>query len=116
MIFISKYLVPKGYLGLTLYPFILLKQKTLKHDVAFMNHERIHLKQQLELLVLPFYLWYVLEFLVRLIQYKNWSMAYRNISFEREAYHQEKNLEYLKNRPFWAFLKYLRRHDISAGT
>ena len=72
-----------------------------------MNHERIHLKQQLELLILPFFIWYGLEFLVRLLQYKNRREAYLNISFEREAYHNEFNLEYLKKRPFWCFLKYL---------
>ncbi|MCB4799432.1 hypothetical protein [Neotamlana laminarinivorans] len=111
MIFVSKYLVPNGYLGLTLFPFVFLKKKELKQDAVFINHERIHLKQQLELLVIPFYFWYVIEFVFRLFQYKKWHLAYRNISFEREAYLQEKKLEYIKNRPFWAFLKYLRRHD-----
>ena len=62
MVFISKYLVPKGYSGITLYPFVFLKTKTMKHDTVLLNHEKIHLKQQLELLILPFYLWYVLEF------------------------------------------------------
>jgi len=107
MIFISKYLVPKGYLGLTIFPFVFLKSKALKADAVLINHEKIHLRQQLELLILPFYLVYVFEFLIRFIQYKNWHKAYRNISFEREAYANEKYLDYLKQRPFWRFLKYL---------
>ena len=107
MIFISKYLVPKGYLGLTIFPFVFLKSKALKVDAILINHEKIHLRQQLELLILPFYLVYVFEFLIRFIQYKNWHKAYRNISFEREAYANEKYLDYLKQRPFWRFLKYL---------
>jgi hypothetical protein len=111
MIFISKYLVPKGYSGITIFPFMLLKSKHLKMNKVLMNHEKIHLKQQLEMLIIPFYLWYSFEFLIRLIQYKNWNIAYRNISFEREAYVNEVNLEYLNNRPLWAFLKYLRKHD-----
>tara|TARA_R110002049_G_scaffold71370_1_gene183903 strand:- start:68437 stop:68631 length:195 start_codon:yes stop_codon:yes gene_type:complete len=60
--------------------------------------------------IVPFYIWYVLEFLVRLFQYKKWEIAYQNISFEREAFANESNLNYLKQRSFWQFLKYLRTH------
>jgi len=112
MIFISKYLVPKGYTGMTIFPFVFLKSKQLKQNEILINHEKIHLKQQLELLVIPFYLFYGIEFFIRLLQYKNWFLAYRNISYEKEAYLNECNLDYLKQRPFWAFLKYLRNHDI----
>ncbi len=100
-------MVPKGYTGLTLYPFVFVKYAHLKHNIVFVNHERIHLKQQLELLIFPFLLWYGLEFLVRYVHCRNWHQAYRNISFEREAYQNEHNLEYLNKRPFWSFLKYL---------
>ncbi len=72
-----------------------------------LNHERIHLRQQAELLILPFYVWYVLEYFVRLLAYKNKKEAYRNISFEREAYANESDPDYLKHRKFWSFLKYL---------
>nr|WP_298237926.1 hypothetical protein [uncultured Algibacter sp.] len=112
MILISKYLIPKGYNGLTLFPFVLLRSKRLKQNSVLLNHERIHLRQQIELLVLPFYLIYVFEFIFRIIQFKNWNTAYRNISFERESYANECNLEYLKHRKFWSFLKYIRRHDV----
>ena len=64
MILISKYLVPKGYTGLTIYPFVFLKYRRLKADMTLINHERIHLRQQLELLVIPFYIIYVSEFLL----------------------------------------------------
>jgi len=97
----------KGYRGITLYPFIILRDKSFKDDVVLVNHEKIHLKQQLELLILPFYLWYMLEFLIRLLIYRHWNLAYRNISFEREAYAKENDLNYLKLRPFWSFLKYI---------
>ena len=112
MILISKYLVPKGYSGITLYPFILLKYIDLRKNVVLVNHEKIHLRQQLELLILPFYLIYVLEFLIKLITYKNWNIAYRNISFEREAYCNEYDNTYLKTRSFWQFLKYIRANAI----
>ncbi|WP_354667442.1 hypothetical protein [Pseudotamlana agarivorans] len=73
-------------MGLTLFPFIILKKRQLLDDEVLMNHERIHLKQQLEMLVVPFYICYVFEFIMRLMWYFNWKKAYRNISFEREAY------------------------------
>ncbi|MEL0651324.1 MULTISPECIES: hypothetical protein [unclassified Algibacter] len=79
----------------------------MKHDTVLLNHEKIHLKQQLELLILPFYIWYVLEFVLRFIQYRNWHTAYKNISFEKEAYLNEGDLHYLNERRFWRFLKYL---------
>ena len=107
MILISKYVTPKGYQGITLYPFVVLRDARLKTNVVLLNHERIHLKQQLELLVIPFYLWYVIEFLIRLIQYKNKNTAYRNISFEREAYANEENLDYLKLGSRFSFMKYI---------
>lgn len=107
MILVSKYIVPRGYTGIAIFPFVFVKHSGLKENERFINHERIHLRQQLELFVLPFFLWYGIEFLVRYAYYKNWSMAYRSISFEREAYAQEDSFEYLKSRPFWSFLNYL---------
>jgi hypothetical protein len=58
--------------------------------------KKIHLRQQLEL-VLPFYMVHF-EYLVRSSN-KNRDLAYRNISFEREAYSNETNIGYLKSRP-----------------
>ena len=107
MILILKFLVPRGYRGITLYPFILLLNADLKENVQLINHEKIHLRQQLEMLVLPFYLWYSIEFLLKLIRFRKWHLAYLNISFEREAYQNEKDLNYLKSRPLWSFTRYL---------
>jgi len=92
---------------MAVFPFVLVKQRYDKENPFFINHEQIHLKQQLELLIFPFFIWYIIEFLIRLGQFKKWSLAYRNISFEREAYANEKNMDYLKNRSFWMFLKYV---------
>ena len=105
---VAKYLIPKGYRGMTLFPFVLVKYDFDKGNKVFVNHEKIHLRQQLEMLIFPFYIWYVFEFLIRLIQYKNKDLAYRNISFEREAYTKETDLNYLKNRSFFQFLNYIK--------
>lgn len=108
MLFIvNKHILRKGFVGITLWPFIVMKHKGLREDAVFINHESIHLRQQLELLILPFFVWYGLEYLVRLIQYKNRYTAYRNISFEREAYSNEENLAYLKGKKFWSFIRFL---------
>ena len=104
---VAKYLIPKGYSGMTVFPFVILKHSVDKGNVIFVNHEKIHLRQQLELLIIPFFIWYFLEFFFRLAQYRNANLAYRNISFEREAYCNESNLVYLKERSIFNFMKYL---------
>jgi len=92
---------------LTFFPFVILTDKNDALDKVCINHERIHLRQQLELLILPFYVWYGIEFLIKWFQYKDKNTAYRNISFEREAYKNEKELSYLKSRSFWKFFKFI---------
>lgn len=93
--------------GMALFPFILLQTHDLKLNKQIINHELIHIRQQIELLVIPFYLWYLIEYLIKRIKYKSHYLAYKNLSFEREAYANEEDFGYLKTRKFWAFLKYL---------
>ena len=107
MILISKFLIPKNYNGLAIYPFIFIKNKSLSSNSVLINHERIHLRQQLELLWVFFFLWYIMEFFVRLMVLRNWHKAYHAISFEKEAYQNESNFTYLNDRKSWTFLKYL---------
>ena len=78
-------------------------------DKYVVNHERIHTAQQRELLFVPFYIVYVIEWLVRCVQYRNTKDAYYNISFEREAYRNGNNLYYLPTRKPYSWLKYLRK-------
>lgn len=107
MIFVARKIFRKNFIAIAIFPFIFLKDKNLRQNKRLINHEKIHLRQQIELLVIPFYLWYLIEFLVRLIQYKNAKEAYFNISFEREAYENDENLDFLKNRKVFNFLQYL---------
>lgn len=92
---------------MAVYPFILLKDRYQKADKTLINHERIHLKQQIELLILPFYLLYLFNYLINLIRYKNHYLAYFNIVFEKEAYACEQNLDYLQHRKLFSWLKYI---------
>lgn len=103
---VSKYLIPKGYAGMTVFPFIILKKKQYLENKVTVNHERIHIRQQLELLIFPFYIWYFGNLFYNYLRFRNFQKAYRNIVFEREAYANEKDLNYLQSRSFWKFLKY----------
>lgn len=97
----------KGYIAMAFFPFVFLNSRDLKKDRTLLNHERIHLRQQLELLLVIFYLWYGIEFLVRWYQYKNRKLAYRQISFEREAYANEHRPDYIEQRQAWQFMDYV---------
>jgi hypothetical protein len=89
--------------GMAIFPFIFVKYRGAKQDVVLINHEKIHLRQQLEMLILPFYICYIGNYLWNLILYKKHYEAYSNICFEREAYEYERDLDYLKKRKIWAF-------------
>lgn len=95
--------------AMALFPFILINDISLKSDGTILNHERIHLRQQLELFILIFYLWYLIEFLIRYLQEKSFRLAYKKISFEQEAFDHQHNQKYLKSRKIWSFLPYIRK-------
>lgn len=96
--------------GITLFPWVILRERYrdnpyyVEKAKSIINHESIHIEQQKELLVVVFYLWYFIEWLIRLFMKGD---AYRNISFEREAYSNQDNTEYLKTRRLYSFLKYI---------
>ena len=95
--------------GLAIYPFIFLKSKNLCRDKQLINHEMIHIRQQLELLILPFYILYALNFMINYFLYADIYTAYRKIIFEKEAYDNDSNPIYLKNRSFAAWHIYLKK-------
>ncbi len=97
--------------GVVVYPFIFLKSEKLKKSKTFINHEKIHFSQIKEMLVLPFYIVYFIELLLKTIKYGDFTTGYRAISFEREAYANEHNLNYLQERTRYSFLKYLIKKD-----
>lgn len=119
----------KGFIAMCLWPFIFVRNNAASHyNTVANNHEHIHAEQQKEMLLVGivlaaigyvfvglwallfvplFFWWYGIEYLYRLCQYRNTNKAYRNISFEREAYANEKDLTYLTNRRRFAWTKYL---------
>jgi hypothetical protein len=107
MVIVNRFLVPKGYSAITIFPFIILSSDKILINRRLINHEKIHIRQQLELLIVIFYLWYFAEYLILRIKYKNKFEAYKNISFEKEAYSKQYDLSYLKKRKVLGHLKYI---------
>jgi hypothetical protein len=117
----NKFIPFPGYKAINLFGVLFVKNNAKIDDVT-LNHERIHSRQFVELMVLfavatvfirwwlpvfapfAFYVWYIIEWLIRLLKKGN---AYRNISFEREAYANQGDFSYLKGRGWFNFLKYL---------
>ena len=98
----------RGFTAINLFGFIFARKEYEPLAKRTLNHEAIHTEQMKEMLYVFFYLWYVIEWLVRLVQYRNARMAYRNISFEREAYMNQGNMGYLQGRGRYAWWKYLK--------
>ncbi len=84
----------KSFSAINLFGVVFARREAYLSETV-LNHERIHTAQMKELGYIFFYIIYVLEWLVRLFLSGN---AYRNISFEKEAYFYESVQNYLKWR------------------
>ena len=91
--------------GITLAPFGIYIRKEYMQQPGIITHESIHWKQQLEMLIIFFYLWYLIEWIIKLFIYGK--RAYYNLSFEREANAFEHDDEYLNRRKRFAWFKYI---------
>lgn len=86
-------------------------------DDEMLCHERIHSRQMREMGYLPFYVWYLTAWLIRLL----WAIAslpfankkrrrhrlydaYAHLWFEREAYEHASDAHYLEHRRPYAWL------------
>jgi len=101
----NKYLPVRGYTAMNLFG-LLFCRPDAKITPQLINHERIHTAQMLEMLIVFFYLWYVVEWVVKIFTP---GRSYYRISFEREAYRHMNDLKYLKNRKHFAWMKYIRQ-------
>ena len=105
-----------GFAALNLFG-VLVVRRGAKIDDEVMRHELIHTRQMRELLYLPFYLWYIIEWLLRF----SWKLvtlpvtpkskrrhhlrdAYTQMLFEREAYQHANDKDYLTRRKHYAWL------------
>lgn len=92
--------------GITLFPFVFISPG-IPLTRRLVVHERIHLQQQRELLVFPFFLFYLMEYLFNLLKYKSHYKAYFMISFEQEAYRNDRDFYYLKSRRPYSWTRFL---------
>lgn len=98
----------KGFIAINLFG-VLFVRKELKSYVKdeVINHEMIHTKQMIEMGYILFYIWYIIEYLIRLCS-SNKKTAYYDISFEREAYENEDFTYYIKTRKKYSWIKYIK--------
>ena len=121
-----------GCTAMTVWPFVFVRSEKEDHyGPVAERHEQIHAHQQLEVLVItvmllsvlalhggapwwslavsPFvyFVLYALEWLVRLAIYRDRDEAYRNVSFEQEAYLHQDDTDYLTERRSLFWLGYL---------
>jgi len=89
--------------AITLYPYVFIKDEG---NPTVINHEKIHLEQQRELWLIGFYFLYILYWLIGKVKGMSNTGAYHSIPFEREAYENDEDEEYLKNRKRFAWRSY----------
>ncbi len=126
-----KYLPIPSSMKMITFFWIIFTRQNANVTMVDENHEEIHLFQKLEMAaiglgvtailcalglspwwlfvsLITWHVWYGIEWLFRLVQYRDFHTAYRNIAFEREAFSNDDNVSYLKTRNRFAWIKYLR--------
>ena len=100
-IVVNKFIPFTGYKAINIFGILFVKSNK-RISEQLINHESIHTAQMKELLYIGFYLFYAIEFLYNLIKYRDSEKAYKELSFEKEAYKYENYLSYLKTRKRFA--------------
>ena len=101
----NKIIPAKGFNAINLFGVVFTRKENLPEQT--LRHEAIHTAQMRELAYIFFYVWYLAEYAIRLIRCRNRKEAYRNISFEREAFTHDKTDNYLSKRTWYSFVNYL---------
>jgi hypothetical protein len=96
----------KGYI-LLVAPIIIVRDISVVNP-QLINHELIHFRQEVELLLVGSFLLYFFEYLYgKLIKKLSATEAYFNLAMEQEAYLNQNNLNYLNERKPFAVFHYL---------
>lgn len=99
---------PRGFSAINLFG-ILFVRKTASISDRTLRHEYIHTMQMKEMLYVFFYLWYAIEWLIRLMVIHDSHKAYRAVSFEQEAYTFQNLGTYKHTRKHFSWFKYVTR-------
>lgn len=91
----------RNFYAINLFGFIITCRKLSPEEL---NHELIHSAQAKELLYLPFYIWYLVEWSILLVHTKDWMKAYLHNRFEKEAYAHQNELDYLQHRKHYSYV------------
>lgn len=105
---IKNNIIPFGrYETMNIFGILFTKSEEPLSDESI-NHESIHTEQMKEMLFIFFYIWYGIEYILIRLFHKKQGDAYHDVSFEEEAYNNDKNLDYLKTRKHYSWFKYLK--------
>ena len=130
MIVIKNKIIPFGrYKTINLFGILFTKEDI---DIVEYNHERIHSKQIQECGILgfviisilciifnlsiwwlltsycTFYLLYGLEYCCIRLFHNRQSSAYHDVSFEEEAYNNQRDFNYINNRKYFNWIHYVK--------
>lgn len=111
MLILVRYL---WFSAITVFPFMIVRKQD--YSITLLNHEYIHLKQQTEMFIVFAYVWYFIEWLIKVIYYMNFRKAYLAVSFEREAVAGEPIIGYAGNRKPYAWFKFIYIPDSKIRT
>lgn len=103
----------KGFSAINLFGVVFVRGNNISQRTI--QHEQIHTLQMKEMLYIFFYIWYVIEWICKLFVYNNFKEAYRNISFEREAYTYQENVSYICDkdvRPKYNWINFLKKKKL----
>ena len=94
--------------GAALFPFLLVRSEEFATPLII-NHERIHFRQQIETLFIGVLILKIIETCYARFVLKLQAPQYNHyLAAEQEAYRNQHDMEYLKNRRMFSVFKYIR--------
>ena len=109
----NNFIPVKGFKAINLFGVLFVRGNAVISEKT-LRHEHIHTMQMREMLYVPFYLWYGIEYVIRFF---GWifekkpcnpnDKPYDRMSFEKEAYGNEHDVYYPKTRKRYSWFKYI---------
>ncbi len=94
-------------MAITFFPFIFVRTDT-RDNTELIRHETIHIRQQVELLIIGAWLLFIIEYCIaRYIKKYNARQSYYYTALEQEAHRNAIYEDYLDRRKPYAMLKYI---------
>ena len=108
VIYRNKYIPFQGFKAINLFGILFVRGNAIINEKTI-RHEKIHTAQMKEMWYIFFYIWYGIEWLIRLCIEWNVHKVYRKIGFEREAYDNQNIIDYPEIRQSYSWMKYLHK-------